>query len=115
MIVLSACDQRILSVLRIKRIHCIDNLGEIIFRLGLLGLVLHGPEGGKSRPIKIAMMAITTRSSMSVNASRWSLRVRRWLTLSRFKNLTLVAGRFKTVKPVKKVKNAPSFFNFVTF
>ena len=40
---------RILSVLRIERIYGGDDLREIIFRLGFLGLVLHAAKSGEQK------------------------------------------------------------------
>ena len=42
-------DARVLSVLRIKRIHRVDDLGEIVFRLRLSGLVLNCFESGEEQ------------------------------------------------------------------
>ena len=41
--------QRILSVIRIERVHCVDDLGEIVFCLCLSGLVLDGFESGEEQ------------------------------------------------------------------
>src|SRR5207249_3046326 len=53
-IVIRRCSTRkprewILSILRVKRIHCVDDLGEIVFGLRLSGLVLNCFESGKEK------------------------------------------------------------------
>ena len=40
---------RILSIIRIERVHRVDDLGEIVFRLRLSGLVLNCFESGKEQ------------------------------------------------------------------
>ena len=47
--IVSAVAMRILSVIRIKRVHRVDDLGEIIFRLCLSGLVLNCFESGEEQ------------------------------------------------------------------
>src|SRR5262249_45263390 len=42
-------DERILSVIRIKRVHRVDDLGEVVFCLRLSGLILDGFESGKEQ------------------------------------------------------------------
>ena len=41
--------QRILSVIGVERVHGVDDLGEIVFRLRLSGLVLNCFESGKEQ------------------------------------------------------------------
>ncbi len=47
MVVLVA--NRILSVIRVKRVHCVDDLGEIVFRLCFSGLVLNCFKSGEEQ------------------------------------------------------------------
>ena len=45
----AGCSDRILSVISIERVHGINDLGEIVFRLRLSGLGLDGFESGKEQ------------------------------------------------------------------
>ena len=47
--VLSAVINRILSVIRVVRVHRVDDLSEIIFGLRSLGLILHGAKSGEEQ------------------------------------------------------------------
>ena len=46
---MSAVDKRILSIIRVERVHRVDDLGEIIFCLRLSGLVLDCFESGEEQ------------------------------------------------------------------
>ena len=46
---LSVVPARIFSIIGVIRVHRVDDLGEIVFRLGSVCLVLHGTKSGEEQ------------------------------------------------------------------
>ncbi len=105
---------RILAVIRVKRIYRVNDLGEIVFCLRAFRLVLHSAEGGKEQTDQNGNDRNHYEQFDKSEGILLATLRSRWLILIRFKNLTLVAGRLKQLKRLKKSKRS-IFSNLVTF